>query len=831
MRLMNFAKSPHRHCTSLLPSRMGSRRRRGPTSRPTLEPLEDRLPLSAFFIERVSVANDGAEGNGPHASGGGLLSADGRFVGFTSMAINLVAGDTNGLRDGFLRDRQTRQTLRVTIAADGSQGNADLGLASISADGRFAAFHSHATNIVPGDTNGQADIFVRDVQTGAVTRASVSSTGQQANGESNEAAFSGDGRHVAFWSRASNLVPGDTNGQVDIFRHDRLTGETVRISVASDGAQAGGVHPLPSEPFNVVGHGGMSADGRWIAFTSYASNLVPGDTNGSADIFVRDVLTGQTTRVNVASDGTQANAGRDPRFILSTGHDPQISADGRFVAFASAASDLVPGDTNGTWDLFVHNRLTGQTVRASLASDGTQANEASANPGHGISGDGRFVAFLSGASNLVPGDTNGFSDVLVRDMVTGQIVRVSVAADQTQGSAHAGHSVRITPDGRYILFGSHASNLVPGDTNGSNSSQGFDYFLVPNPLAFLPVQIDIKPGSFPNSINLGSNGTVPVAIFSTAAFDATTVDPTTVTLANAGVQLRGNGTPIASAQDVNGDGRLDLVVHVSTEALQLTSGDVEAVLEGRTFSGQRIRGTDSVRIVSGLLANAVGPASASTALSQEQTWPLLVEALRRWHAAGLDTSGLGTVATRIEDLPDTFLGQTGAGVLWLDNNAAGWEWFIDPTPWQDAEFMTPGNQGEEGRMDLLSVLSHEVGHMLGFAHADDADVFMAETLAPGVRRLPVPGPAAAEIAALDFVFRSAANDLTERLAVNHAGPTVGRVESGAENVTSFGRARGLSLAISPRILAKPTKDGILGDDDWPADMASATDPALLVPLL
>jgi Tol biopolymer transport system component len=391
---------------------------------------------------RVSVASDGAQGNS--GSWCPSISADGRYVAFQSYASNLVPGDTNGVLDVFVHDRLTGQTTRVSVASDGTQGNGDSGCPSISADGRYVAFASLASNLVPGDTNGTWDVFVHDRLTGQTTRVSVASDGAQGNSGSWCPSISADGRYVAFQSYASNLVPGDTNGVLDVFVHDRLTGQTTRVSVASDGAQGNGDSECPS----------ISADGRYVAFQSYASNLVPGDTNLVRDIFVHDRLTGQTTRVSVASDGTQGND--HSRF-------PSISADGRYVAFASLASNLVPGDTNGKQDIFVHDRLTGQTTRVSVASGGAQGNGDSEFPS--ISADGRYVAFQSYASNLVPGDTNLVPDIFVHDRLTGQTTRVSVASDGTQGDSYSFGS-SISADGRYVAFASYASNLVPGDANG-----------------------------------------------------------------------------------------------------------------------------------------------------------------------------------------------------------------------------------------------------------------------------------------------------------------------------------------------------------------------------
>jgi Tol biopolymer transport system component len=407
----------------------------------------------------VSVASDGTQGNG--ASALPSISADGRYVAFLSGASNLVPGDTNGVDDVFVHDRLTGQTTRVSVASDGTEGNGHSESPSISADGRYVAFASYASNLVPGDTNGVMDVFVHDRLTGQTTRVSVASDGTQGNGESRYPSISADGRYVAFMSYASNLVPGDTNGVMDVFVHDRLTGQTTRVSVASDGTQGNGDSVSPS----------ISADGRYVAFMSYAYNLVPGDTNGKADVFVHDRLTGQTTRVSVASDGTQGNDGSG---------GASISANGRYVAFVSGASNLVPGDTNGVDDVFVHDRLTGQTTRVSVASDGTQGNGDSWWPS--ISADGRYVAFMSWASNLVPGDTNGTWDVFVHDRLTGQTTRVSVASDGTEGNSDSIYP-SISADGRYVAFQSWASNLIPRDTNGA-----WDVFVVVRRRRRRPVQ-------------------------------------------------------------------------------------------------------------------------------------------------------------------------------------------------------------------------------------------------------------------------------------------------------------------------------------------------------
>src|SRR6266404_4977766 len=254
----------------------------------------------AQTTERVSVTSGGTEGNG--ASLGSALSADGRFVAFDSAATDLVAGDTNGVSDVFVHDRQTGTTERVSVASGGAQGDGSSGLIgfafppALSADGRFIAFISSATSLVAGDTNGATDVFVHDRQTGTTARVSVASGGTQANNVSSYPALSADGRFVAFQSDATNLVVDDTNGATDVFVHDRQTGATERVSVASGGGtqgngNSGGFFAFPA----------LSADGRLVAFQSDATNLVAVDTNGATDVFVHDRQTGTTERVSVAS--------------------------------------------------------------------------------------------------------------------------------------------------------------------------------------------------------------------------------------------------------------------------------------------------------------------------------------------------------------------------------------------------------------------------------------------------------------------------------------------------------------------------------------------------
>src|SRR4051794_28287314 len=239
------------------------------------------LPISLRWSKqttRVSVSSGGAEGN--RYSESPSISADGRFVAFASDASNLVSGDRNGQRDVFVRDRRARKTTRVSVGSPEVKTDGFSYSPSISADGRFVAFASEASDLVRGDRNVYSDVFVRDRKAGETTLVSVSSTGAGGVGSSGDPSISADGRLVAFGSLAPNLVDGDSNDHGDTFVRDRRTGKTTRVSISSRGVEADGES----------GGGGISADGRFVAFSSHASNLVAEDRRGLLDVFVRGPL-------------------------------------------------------------------------------------------------------------------------------------------------------------------------------------------------------------------------------------------------------------------------------------------------------------------------------------------------------------------------------------------------------------------------------------------------------------------------------------------------------------------------------------------------------------
>lgn len=337
--------------------------------------------------------------------------------------------------------------MRVSIASNGTQANDSSFNPGISADGRYVTFASYANNLVGNDNEDYNDIFIYDTQTNTITRISIDPYGADGNGDSDYPSISADGRYVAFESNAENLVDNDTNEYADIFLRDTETNTTTIISVSTNAAQQGDFSS--SKP-------SISANGRYVAFESYAENLVDDDNNGMSDIFVHDTETGATILVSVTDDELQAD---------NHSFAPSISADGRYVAFTSHAVNLVEDDDNESADIFVRDTEMNTTIRVSVATGGAQADAASSKPV--ISADGRFVAFESQASNLVNDDNNLVSDIFLHDIETGITTRISVASNGAEGQGESA-APAISANGRYVTFESRASNLVGSDTNAAN---------------------------------------------------------------------------------------------------------------------------------------------------------------------------------------------------------------------------------------------------------------------------------------------------------------------------------------------------------------------------
>ncbi|MBK7641899.1 MAG: PD40 domain-containing protein [Planctomycetes bacterium] len=405
----------------------------------------------AQWTQRASVDSSGAQATG--ASAYPVISADGRFLAFESLASNLVPGDSNARYDVFVRDLQTGTTERASVGPNGVEGNGDSTYAAISPDGRFVGFQSRSTNFAAGDTNGFQDVFVRDRLLGTTERVSLGSLGTQGNKDCMGPSVSADGRYLAFMSQASNLVTPDYTSTFDCFLRDRVAGTTVRVSEAYTGGPANLYSYWPV----------LSADGRFVAFHSAASNVTSNDFNGTVDVFLYDVATRVNELLSVSSGGVQGD------FASSY---PSISADGRYVAFHSIALNLAAGDTDVLQDVFLRDRLAGTTELISVGLGGAQPD---ADCGWvSLSADGRFVVFESAATNLAPGDTNGVVDIFRVDRQSGSLERVDLGPSGVQSNAPS-YGGGVSADGRWVCFASSATNLVLGDTNALDDAFARDF--------------------------------------------------------------------------------------------------------------------------------------------------------------------------------------------------------------------------------------------------------------------------------------------------------------------------------------------------------------------
>ena len=431
-------------------------------------------------IERISVSTTGVAGNG--ISGSPSVSANGRYVAFTSKADNLVDDDTNDKRDIFVHDRVTGVIERLNLTPSATQANDDVDNSVISANGRYVAFTSKADNLVDDDTNDERDVFVHDRETDLTERVSVSSDGYQADDISVTNYISADGRFIVFNSKADNLVDGFITDYSNVtyldnsfntpvyntnvynaFIHDRENGTTELISVSSAGEQ-GDAASFASA---------ISTDGRFVLLTSHADNLVDGfianyDTTTS-HVFIRDRQKNVTELVSVSSSGEQAN-------YPSGG--TSISADGRYVAFYSKADNLTDGsvyDFNET-DVYIHDRDSGKTSLVSATFTGE--NSASRSGAARLSANGRYITFQSRGGNL-SGNDNQYVHIFVRDLQSNITKKVSINVNGDQADSNS-YAPSISADGHYLAFISYADNLADGSLSGYS-----DIFGVENPLAHI----------------------------------------------------------------------------------------------------------------------------------------------------------------------------------------------------------------------------------------------------------------------------------------------------------------------------------------------------------
>lgn len=426
--------------------------------------------IATLATSRVSFGAGFTQANG-HSTGPSI-SADARFVAFESDASNLAAPDTDRTIDVFVRDRQLDTTTLVSTSFGGGAASGSSYFPRISNDATLVAFESSGTDLVPNDTNGQTDVFVRALQAGQTTRVSLAAAPLPArvNGAMNQSSVSHDGRFVAYESSATNLSEPGGFPTAKIFVTDRATRVTKRVDVASNGTPAvtiGSYRPS------------ISADGRYVVFETDATNLAPGDTSPDVDVFRHDVATGSTVKVS-DQGGVDGDISNDGRFVLYsgefggvltiwdaasgtrsnigpggapvTGFDPAMSGDARYVAFATSSA-IDPADTGFETDIVVLDRTSGTFDYASVNNGGAFGNHDSYRPA--ISDDGRYVVFESYATNFAT-EADFDLDIYVRDRLAGTTVCLTAPSSTLDSFWPA-----ISPDGRYAAFGSYQVLVTP----------------------------------------------------------------------------------------------------------------------------------------------------------------------------------------------------------------------------------------------------------------------------------------------------------------------------------------------------------------------------------
>ena len=532
--------------------------------------VRDRI---SGFTELASRADSATLGGGP---GNGQsftpsISADGRYVAFESIANNLTADDgAAAINDIFVRDRRGA-TIRVSKQPTSANDTGGGGHPEISEDGEWVVFHAPATvtNLVPNDTNTQADVFLAQIGPTATApfgvisleRVSTSTADAQANGGSERPSVSGDGRMVAFDSAATNLDPDDTDATRDVYVKNMSSGETILVSRASDDLELG----EPGEK----GDGDstmpvLSADGRFVVFTSDATNLVEDDTNDATDVFIRDLENGITERVSVNTDLEEGDENSGITTVLDVGGYPYfgrstISDDGRFVGFISDATNFSEDDNNLVADVFIRDRLDGTTERVSVSASNGESDAASMSPA--LRGDGREIAFQTDGTNLIEDDTNDVTDAYVATLGSGGGGNTSPTADAGV-DFEAAELETVTLDGtgsfdldddELTFFWTQTSG-TPVDLRNADSD---------TPFFIAPLAADTYEVTFQLSVSDGINPPVTDEV-------TVTVNPATAATVS-GTVTTGDGTPVEGARVriVRSDGQ------TATEAITDENGEYE----------------------------------------------------------------------------------------------------------------------------------------------------------------------------------------------------------------------------------------------------------------
>jgi Concanavalin A-like lectin/glucanases superfamily/Bacterial Ig-like domain (group 3)/MBG domain (YGX type) len=532
-------------------------------------------PLTPWrgFIDHVSATYWGGVPQMGVEVAGHSISGDGRHVVMHSLSQDLVTDDFNWAQDIFLRDRQTGTMTRVSLARDGTDPDGFSELAAISTNGRHVVFASSATNLVAGDTNGATDIFVRDLDRVRTVRVSVATDGTQSDGVSYAPAISATGRFVAFVSQATTLAPGPMlYGPMQAYVHDRDADgngtfdeaggtATTLESVSASGAVAD----------NFVHHVRISVDGRHLLFESTATNLDPaGNPNNSNHVYVRDRQTGTTALIDRAMTGDPSAWGTDYR-------SADMSDDGRFITYSTYSTDIVPGPANWNSQVLRYDRQA-QTFQTSIVTalpDGTLGNGYTFDSS--LSADGRYVAFRSTSNNLAtPAQPENWAGVFVRDMTEGTFTRVDVLSSGEGFDYSFPYAPSISADGTAVAFMSPARNAVDGQyTSGSQHSFVATAF-----------NVSATPASFPMAGGTGSIdvNTLPISGWNAVSLESwiTLVDgggfgagPRTVTMSvdanSSGIVRHGRiklgSTSIAIHQDGDGDTTPPVITPIVTGAL------------------------------------------------------------------------------------------------------------------------------------------------------------------------------------------------------------------------------------------------------------------------
>jgi Ca2+-binding RTX toxin-like protein len=380
------------------------------------------------------------------------LSRDGSLVAFSSWASNLHPADAVRLPDVYVKNLETGDVELASTSDSGVKDNRGSYSPSLSADGQIVAFQSTGTNLDPADTEFKWDIYVKDLSTGNLTLASTSTSGVKGNDSSFLPSISADGTRVAFTSWARNLDNADTNNVPDVYVKDLTTGDLILASTSDNG---------------VIGNQGvgfpvsLSADGTAVAYQSTSTNLDPNDTNGATDVFVKNLLTGELTLASTTDSNAPAN---------NVSYQPSLSANGQVVAFMSAASNLDPADTDRNPDVYVKNLSTGEVTLASASDFGVRHNgrlHESAGPPlpPALSDDGTRVAFQTTATNLDSNDSGVEYDVYVKDLLTEDVYLASSSVVGRGGNGWS-WAPDISGDGHKVAFESLSTNLIPSDTDG-----------------------------------------------------------------------------------------------------------------------------------------------------------------------------------------------------------------------------------------------------------------------------------------------------------------------------------------------------------------------------